>query len=67
MSWYKMLAISLDKNLKAKEILLKLLKKGFFTGYSEIYNIIRLYSPLILDYSEIDNFCFSLKDILLNN
>ncbi|EHJ00821.1 Acetylornithine transaminase [Clostridium sp. DL-VIII] len=62
-----MIAIALDKNLKAKEIFLKLLKKGFFTGYSEMYNIIRLYPPLILNYSEIDNFCFSLKDILLNN
>jgi acetylornithine/N-succinyldiaminopimelate aminotransferase len=62
-----MLAIALGKHHKAKEIFLKLLTKGFFTGYSEMYNIIRLYPPLILDYSEIDNFCFSLKDILLNN
>lgn len=62
-----MIVIVLSKNYKSKEVFIKLLNQGFFTGYSEVYNLIRLYPPLILKHSEIDNFCFSLNDILLNN
>lgn len=56
--------IILSKNLKAKEVFCELLKHGFFTGYSEIYNFIHLYAPLTTEWEDIDKFCLSLKHIL---
>lgn len=57
-------AIVLEEGFKAKEVFMRLLEKGFFTGYSEAYNLIRFYSPLITQPEEIDALCQSLKLIL---
>lgn len=54
----------LRDDYKAKDVFLELLKKGFFVGYSEIYNLIRIYAPLIIQPEEIDALCLSLGNIL---
>lgn len=51
----------LSKDYRAKEVFGKLLKKGFFIGYSEIHNLIHFYPPLITQTEEIDALCHSLK------
>ena len=56
--------VELDNSHKAKEVFKGLLEKGFFTGYSEIYNYIHLYAPLIITEEDIDALCHSLELIL---
>lgn len=54
----------LHENHKAKEVFKELLKKGFFTAYSEVYNFIHLYAPLTIEREDIDGLCHSLELIL---
>lgn len=59
--------VVLKENRKVKDVFCELLKQGFFTGFSEIYNSIHLYAPLTIECDEIDKFCLSLKHILQND
>jgi acetylornithine aminotransferase len=56
--------IVLKNNYKAKDVFGALLNSGFFVGYSEAFNLIRLYPPLVLSREEADKFCESLLNIL---
>lgn len=56
--------IVLSEQYKAKTVFIELLKQGFFTGYSQVYNYIHLYAPLTTERDDIDTFCLSLKHIL---
>lgn len=56
--------VILNEKYKAKMVFLELLQEGLFTGYSENYNFIHLYAPLILRREEVDWFCKSLQRIL---
>ncbi|MBM7614864.1 aminotransferase class III-fold pyridoxal phosphate-dependent enzyme [Alkaliphilus hydrothermalis] len=58
--------IALDQSHHSLEVFKKLLERGFFTGYSELHNLIRLYPPLTIKTEEIDRLCRSLKEILIN-
>lgn len=49
---------------KAHDIFKSLLEEGFFTGYSDAYNIIHLYAPLTIETESIDALCRSLELIL---
>ena len=51
----------LEDTLKAKEVFASLLEMGFFVDYSEVYNLIRLYAPLIVRREEIDALCRSME------
>jgi acetylornithine/N-succinyldiaminopimelate aminotransferase len=52
------------KEHNAQRVFTELLKHGIFTGYSEVYNYIHLYSPLLIEPEEIDKLCSSLEHIL---
>ena len=54
----------LDIRYKAGEVFKSLLERGFFTGYSEVYNYIHLYAPLTIKSEDIDALCHSLEFIL---
>ncbi|MBU5314009.1 aminotransferase class III-fold pyridoxal phosphate-dependent enzyme [Tissierella carlieri] len=54
----------LDKRHKASEVFKVLLERGFFIGYSDVYNYLHFYAPLIIKSEEIDNLCNSLELIL---
>lgn len=57
----------LSDDYSAKKVFKELLKKGFFIGYSEAYNLIQFYPPLITQSEEIDALCNSLEIILQAN
>ncbi len=54
----------LSDNYRAKEVFAKLLGMGYFVGYSEAYNLIHLYPPLVISLEEIDRLCDSIGMIL---
>lgn len=56
--------VVLHEKHQAKEVFQKLLKLGFFSGFSEPINGIRLYAPLTMEQVHIDGLCLSLKAIL---
>ena len=56
--------IVLHQNINAKDVFESLLIEGFFAGYSEAYNLIRLYPPLTIEQETIDRFCKTLEKIL---
>ncbi|WP_040305534.1 aminotransferase class III-fold pyridoxal phosphate-dependent enzyme [Caloramator australicus] len=57
--------VILDKTYRAKKIFKSLLRMGFFIGYSEIFNLLHFYAPLIISTKEIDALCHSLEYILI--
>lgn len=57
--------IEFQKPLNVKTIFDALLKEGFFTGYSEAHQLIRLYPPLTISKETIASFCIALKKIIL--
>lgn len=59
--------VVLKDSYKANEVFLKLLKKGIFVGYSEVYNVLRFYAPLTTSREDVDILCNSLKEILQSN
>jgi hypothetical protein len=63
-TWQKLNVTVLKEGYRAKEVFKALLEKGFFTGYSEIYNYIHLYAPLTIGREEIDGLCHALELIL---
>lgn len=56
--------IVLNSSYTAREVFTQLLKKGFFVGYSEAYNLIQMYAPLIIEKEDADAFCNALEYIL---
>lgn len=56
--------VILSKKYSAKEVFKELLIKGFFVGYSEVYNFIRLYAPLSIAREEIEKLVHSLESVL---
>lgn len=57
----------LSDEFKAKDVFIALLEKGFFVGFSEVYNFIHLYAPLVISKQDIDAFCHALELILTSN
>lgn len=56
--------VILDKTYRAKKIFKSLLRMGFFIGYSEIFNLLHFYAPLIISIEKIDALCHSFEYIL---
>lgn len=56
--------IELSDSYPSDQIFYRLLKCGYFTGYSVTINMLHLYCPLTLTKKEIDDFCSSLNQIL---
>lgn len=54
----------LDKSYKSKEVFKALIKRGFFTCYTEFYNSLLFYPPLIISKEDVDLLCKALEDIL---
>ena len=58
--------IELNKNIAVRDVFEALLREGYFTGYSEAYNVLRFYPPLTVDYKTIDTFCAAIEKVLQN-
>lgn len=56
--------IDLEADYMAEQVFEALLNKGYFTGYSPLFNFIHCYAPLTLGEEEVDGFVLSLKQIL---
>lgn len=54
----------LSDNYRAKEVFTELLNMGYFVGYSEAYNLIHFYPPLIMSFEEINGLCDSIRLVL---
>ncbi|MDW2796105.1 aminotransferase class III-fold pyridoxal phosphate-dependent enzyme [Clostridium boliviensis] len=56
--------IILQPNIHAENVYEELLKEGFFTGFSENYNLIRIYAPLSTTEDTLITFCHIFLRIL---
>lgn len=54
----------LDNSYKSKDVFKALIKRGFFTCYTEFYNSLLFYPPLIISKENVNHLCKALEDIL---
>lgn len=59
-----MIGIILQPYICVEKVYEELLKEGFFTGFSENYNLIRIYAPLSTSKDKLIKFCHVLISIL---